>query len=49
VREVLCAFIAKGDVAYTKSALYDATMALRGLFGATLGGGGNAKGGSEHE
>ena len=47
VREVLCAFIQKGDVPYTKQALYDATMALRGLYRATLGGSGNGQGGGD--
>jgi hypothetical protein len=34
VREVLSALILKGEVPYTKRALYDATEALRGLWGA---------------
>jgi hypothetical protein len=38
VREVLSALILKGEVPYTKRALYDATLLLRDLYGATFGG-----------
>jgi len=37
VRELMCAFIMKGEIPYTKQALYDAAMAFRGLYRATFG------------
>ncbi len=43
VRELLKAFIAKGDVAYEKRALYEATLELRALYGATFGRNGGAR------
>ncbi len=45
VRDVLAALILKGEVPYTKRALYDATELLRGLYGATFGTRGNGHGG----
>lgn len=41
VREVLAALILKGEVIYSKRSLYDATLLLRDLYGATFGGGAN--------
>jgi hypothetical protein len=45
VGRVLHALILKGEVAYTKKQLYDATELLRGLWGATFGGRSNGNGG----
>jgi hypothetical protein len=47
VREVLAALILKGEVPYTKRALFDATQTLRGLYGATFGGRANGQGGGD--
>jgi hypothetical protein len=47
VGRALHALILKGEVPYTKRALYDATELLRGLYGATFGGRGNGTGGGD--